>query len=209
VLEKLADKPFAELVQERVFDPLGMTSSSMIRLPEREARMATGHGRHGAVLESSGSAARRFWEMAKESGKPVTAWRYPDLEAALAKTTFPPLPNWMQPNAASSMCTTGPDYAKFVLEAMKNHEMWEEQIKIREGAGWGLGWSLGWGIERFGRQEYLWQWGDNGGYKNFVLLNPVAKSGVFVFTNGDAGMRICDRVVTHATGLEHPAFLWV
>ena len=209
VLEKLADKPFAELVQERVLDPLGMTSSSMIRLPEREARMSTGHGRHGAVLESSGSGARRSWDLARESGRPATALRYPELEAALAKTSFPPLPNWMQPNAAASLCTTGPDYAKFLLEAMKNPEMWKQQITIREGAGWGLGWGLGWGIERVGKQEYLWQWGDNPGYKNFVLLNPATKGGVFVFTNGDAGMRICDRVVAHVTEREHPAFLWV
>jgi len=209
VIEKLADKPFAEAVQERVFDPLGMKSSSMIRMPEREARMATGHGRHGAVLEWSGSNARRMWTLAKESGKPITSWRYSEIVAALEKANLSPLPNNLQPNAAASMCTTGPDYAKFVLRAIQNPDLRKQQIAMRDGVDTGLGWGPGWGIERVGGREFLWQWGDNGGYKNFVLMDPVAATGVFVFTNGDSGMRICDRVVTHATGMEHPAFLWL
>ena len=33
--------------------------------------------------------------------------------------------------------------------------------------------------------------------------------GIFVFTNGDSGAHIYDRVVTHATGHDHPALFWV
>jgi CubicO group peptidase (beta-lactamase class C family) len=207
VLEKVADRPFGELVQSMVFDPLGMTGSSVSRLPERESQMAVGHDRQGKVRDAA--ARERFWAAAKEMGKPVRAWRYEDSEAVLQKLKSPALPNFMTPNAAASMCTTGPDYAKFVLHAIRNPELRKQQTKIREGTGWSLGWGLGWGIEHAGGREYLWQWGDNGGYKNFVMVDPVAGTGVFVFTNGDSGMRICERVVTHATGLEHPAFLWV
>jgi CubicO group peptidase (beta-lactamase class C family) len=207
VLEKIADKPFGELVQQRVFDPLGMTNSSLARLQERESQVATGHDRRGRVLDVTNK--KRIWEAAKEMGKPITSWRYKDMEASLANAPIPPLPNFMTPNAAASMCTTGPDYAKFVLHAIKNPQLRKQQIAIREGAGWKLGWGLGWGIEQAGGHEYLWQWGDNGGYKNIVMIVPVAETGVFVFTNGDAGMRICDRVVTHATGFEHLAFLWI
>jgi CubicO group peptidase (beta-lactamase class C family) len=209
VIEKVADKPFCEVVQERVFDPLGMASSSMIRLPDRESRMATGHDRHGAVQSWSGNNTRRMWALAKDSGRPITSWRYSEIEAALVKANQSTLPNNMQPNAAASICTSGPDYAKFVLRAIQNPEYRKLQTKIREGSDWALGWGLGWGIERAGGREFLWQWGDNGGYKNFVLLDPVAATGIFVFTNGDSGMRICDRVITHATGMEHPAFLWL
>jgi hypothetical protein len=42
-----------------------------------------------------------------------------------------------------------------------------------------------------------------------VIVDPVAETGVFIFTNGDGGMRVADRVVTHATGVEHPALLWL
>ncbi len=207
VLERVADKPFGELVQQRVFDPLGMTNSSIARLPEREKQMATGHDRRGKVRDMTDK--KRFWETASGMEKPVGSWRYEDIEAALAKAQIPALPNNMTPNAAASLCTTGPDYAKFVLHAIKNPDLRKQLTTIGEGSDWSLGWGLGWGIERAAGHTYLWQWGDNGGYKNIVMVDPVAETGVFVFTNGDSGMRICDRVVTHATGIEHPAFLWL
>jgi hypothetical protein len=58
-------------------------------------------------------------------------------------------------------------------------------------------------------REYLWQWGDNPGFKNFVVAEPATGNAVFVFTNGDSGARVYDRIVTHATGHDHPAFFWL
>ncbi len=203
VMEKIVDTAYGELLQQRIFDPLGMTNSSVMRLPERESQMATGHDRRGNVNDTT--RQKKFWEVAKQLDKPVNKWRYEDLEILQEKANQPKLPNWMTPNAAASLCTTGPDYARFVLAAVKNPDYRKQQIKIRENLGWGLGW----GIERAGGREYLWQWGDNGGYKNFVLIDPIAETGVFVFTNGDAGMRLCERIVNHITGIEHPAFLFI
>jgi hypothetical protein len=37
----------------------------------------------------------------------------------------------------------------------------------------------------------------------------VTGGAVFVFTNGDAGTRVYDRVVSHATGHDHPAMFWL
>ncbi|MEO8024981.1 MAG: serine hydrolase domain-containing protein [Bryobacteraceae bacterium] len=203
VMEKVADAAYGELVQKRVFDPLGMTNSSVARLPEREGQMATGHDRRGQVQDIT--RKKRLWDALNELGKPVTSLRYEDLEALQEKLKQPTLPNWMGINAAASLCTTGPDYARFVLSAMKNLEYRKQQVKIGESLGWGLGWA----IERVAGREYLWQWGDNGGYKNIVMIDPVAETGAFVFTNGDSGARVYDRVVTHATGIEHPAFLFI
>ncbi len=83
--------------------------------------------------------------------------------------------------------------------------MMKRQVRINNELGWGLGW----GIQEEDGQKYLWQWGDNGEWKNFVLVHPASASAIVVFTNGDTGMRICERVVTAATGREQPAFLWV
>jgi hypothetical protein len=58
-------------------------------------------------------------------------------------------------------------------------------------------------------QKYLWQWGDNGAWKNFVLVHPESGSAIVVFTNGDTGMRVAERVVQAATRRAQPAFLWV
>jgi metallophosphoesterase superfamily enzyme len=45
------------------------------------------------------------------------------------------------------------------------------------------------------------------GARNIVLAEPVRGEGLFVFTNGDHGQKLYDRIVTWVTGHEHPALL--
>ena len=69
---------------------------------------------------------------------------------------------------------------------------------------------LGFGIEQEGKQpRYLWQWGDNGGWKNFFLLHPESHTAIVTFTNGGNGMHVIERVMRAATGDEQVTFLWV
>jgi CubicO group peptidase (beta-lactamase class C family) len=75
-----------------------------------------------------------------------------------------------------------------------------------------LSWGLGWGIEQpasGGGGKYLWHWGDNGAWKNFVLVHPESRSGIVLFTNGARGLNIARRVMTEASGEERAAFLWL
>ncbi|HKN66736.1 MAG TPA: hypothetical protein VJW73_10685, partial [Gemmatimonadaceae bacterium] len=60
-----------------------------------------------------------------------------------------------------------------------------------------------------GRTNYIWQWGDNGSWKNFVLAHPATRSGIVIFTNGSRGLNVAQRVVTAATGSDHEAFWWL
>ncbi len=205
VLEQVTGKGFCEIIGELVFRPLGMASSSMIWKPELASRYALPHDRRGELRKNWDKAARRQYEIAKRIGKPVASWKYADYEAAARESGGPALPNWMLPNAASSMVANAPDYARFLAAAIKNPEIRKEQIRIRPQLSWGLGW----GIERTAGREYVWQWGDNGGYKNFVAAETGTGDAIFVFTNGDAGERVYDRIVTHATGHDHPAFFWI
>ena len=205
ILEQVTGQGFCEIVDALVFKPLGMTSSSMIWKPELADRFALPYGRRGEPRQNWDRGAKRLYEIAKRTGRPVAAWRYADYEAATREAGDEPVPDNMLPNAAASMVTTAPDYARFLAAAIRNPEIRKEQIRIRPLLGWGLGW----GIERAGNREYVWQWGDNGGYKNFVAAEPASGDAVFVFTNGDSGARIYDRIVTHATGRDHPALFWV
>jgi CubicO group peptidase (beta-lactamase class C family) len=209
VLEQVTGKGFCEIIDELVFQPLDMTSSSMIWKPEMSARFAVPHDRRGAIRKNWDAKFTAVHDIAARTGKPVTSWKYADYEAAARESKSPPLPNWMLPNAAASMVTSAPDYAKFLSAAIRNPDIRKEQIKIRASFGWGLGWGLGWGIERAAGHEYVWQWGDNGGYKNFVAADAATGAAIFVFTNGDSGERVYDRIVTHATGHDHPAFFWL
>lgn len=153
------------MIERLVFQPLGMTSSSMIWKPELADRFALPHDRRGEARKNWDRSARRLHEIAGRRGQTVTAWRYADYASAVREAGDPALPDYMLPNAAASLVTSAPDYARFLQAAIRNPEIHREQIRIRPSIGWGLGW----GLERTAGHEYLWQWGDNGGYKNFVL----------------------------------------
>jgi CubicO group peptidase (beta-lactamase class C family) len=205
VLEQVSGRGFAQLIQERVFDPLGMSSSTLIWDPETLSRTALPHNRRGEVRTDWDKAPRHVRAYASRLGKPVAALRYDEYAEATRESGRPVLPNFMLPNAAASLITSAADYARFLAAAIRNREIARQQTPINEFLGWGLGWA----VERAAGHTYAWQWGDNGGYKNFVLAEPDAGSGLFVFTNGDSGARVYDRVVTHATGHDHPAFFWL
>ncbi|MBX9603837.1 MAG: beta-lactamase family protein [Bryobacteraceae bacterium] len=203
VLEELTGKPLEGLAQELVLRPLGMASSSFVALPAMQTRMALGHNRRGVANERKTGAA--MLEIAARWGKPMTEWRYADCERANVEAKQPPLPNWMLPNAAASLATTVGDYARFAIAAMNRTDWFETRTPIRAGLSWGLGW----GLESTQGRKYAWHWGDNSGFKDFVILEPSARWALVVFTNGDNGARVYERVVTRATGHEHPAFLWI
>lgn len=124
------------------------------------------------------------------------------------------MPNELSPNVAFSLLTTVNDYATFLTrivslppdEAGILQEISTPVSRINSA----LGWALGFGIEHEGTQpRYLWQWGDNGGWKNFFLAHPESQTAIVMFTNGDKGMRVVERVVQAATGNDQAAFLWI
>jgi CubicO group peptidase (beta-lactamase class C family) len=205
VLEKVSGLAFGQLVKELVFAPLGMSSSTLVWDPETLPRTAQPHDRRGELRKDWDKSYRALYAWAEHAGKPVTGLRFEDAAAAVRDAGEPVLPNGMRPNGAASLVTSAEDYARFLAAAIANPELGKQQVTINEFLGWGLGWA----IERASGHTYLWQWGDNPGYKNFVLAEPATGGALFVFTNGDAGARVYDRVLTHATGHDHPAMFWL
>ena len=205
ILERAADAGIGQIFRDLVFQPLGMSSSTMTWDPETLSRTALPHDRRGEPRKNWDKSARALRAYAARIGKPVEGLRYDDYAGLARESGDPVLPNWMVPNAAASLVTSAEDYARFLAEAIGNPELGRQQVAINEFLGWGLGW----GIERASGRTYLWQWGDNGGFKNIVLAEPATGDALFVFTNGDAGARVYDRVVTHATGHDHPALFWL
>jgi hypothetical protein len=67
-----------------------------------------------------------------------------------------------------------------------------------------LGWGSGIGLERSGGRKYMWHWGDNPGFKNFVVGEPATGAAIIIFTNGNAGQRVYERVIRARTGIDHP-----
>lgn len=114
-------------------------------------------------------------------------------------------PTYREPQAkaaAGGMFTTVSDYLQFLVHALANeHRMFEPQARIDDELAWGLGW----GIERTDAGPFVWQWGDDPGYKNIVIGVPADRQGVVVFTNGDGGAAVYSEVVRYLLPGQHSA----
>ena len=205
ILEQITGLGFGEVLRELVMKPAGMASSAIVWDPATLERFALPYNRRGEPRTGWDRGARAFRGYAERVGKQVEQLRYAEYSRFVRESGGPVLPDNMLPNGAASLITCADDYARFLAMAMKTHGLEVPQIRMNDSLSWGLGW----GIERAAGHTYLWQWGDNGGYKNFVLAEPSTGDAMFVFTNGDSGMRLYDRVITRATGHEHPAFFWL
>lgn len=104
--------------------------------------------------------------------------------------------------AAGGLYTTGPDYLRFLVHSLAHrHRMFEPQARIDDDLAWGLGW----GIEESDGARSIWQWGNNPGYKNFVIGRPADGQGVVVLTNGDRGALVYRDVVRRLLPGPHPS----
>ena len=67
-----------------------------------------------------------------------------------------------------------------------------------------LAWGVGWGLE-VAEENAVWQWGNDPGYKNFVIGRPDQGAGVVVFANGDRGAEVYSAVVRELLPGPHPS----
>lgn len=212
VIEKISGQPFARYMREKVLDPLGMKSSTFTW--QTPANAAQPHDRQGVPRDTTKERAA-LDRIAAETDKVPEDWNCADLEAASAKLGRSGLPDSFAINAAASLKCSASDYAKFLAAAMRRRrrEFGERQVDMVPSslpAGAGklpvLGWGLGWGLQTTASGTSWWQWGDNPGFKNFVLAEPARQWAIAVFTNGDNGRPVYERVIREARG-DQPAFL--
>lgn len=103
--------------------------------------------------------------------------------------------------AAGGLFTTAPDYLRFLEHCMANEQrMFVPHVQIDEELAWGLGWGL-----EIDSDNTAWQWGNDPGYKNFVIGSPAERSGVVVFTNGDRGDEVYAHLVRELLPGPHPS----
>ncbi len=218
VAERITGRPFPRLVRDRVLDPLGMARSSLVLLESLEPHLAAGHGGRGDPVQPFGRPIllelRRAMAARGLTHEDATV---EDAEQALrvAEPNLAVLPNFLAPNAAASLVTTANDFARFVRHVATARAaggraaaiaalLMQPQVRCNAAIQWGLGV----GLERVGDRDHAWQWGDNPGYKNYCAIDPVGGTGFVVFTNGDRGARVYERLVRARTGTDRPGFLW-
>jgi len=187
VVEHISGLSLEEYSRKNVFIPLGMAHSSFIW--SNDSKKATGHNADGNPNEM--------------------------------QTEIPQ-------NAAFTMHTTPLDYAKFVIAILKGlglnsktiNEMLLPQIKVQEGStnsiekytgqlSNSISWSLGWGIQCTKMGNYFWHWGDNGGFKGFILGSKSSYNAIIVFTNGSNGLILISEIIKKYMGVPQPALDWL
>jgi CubicO group peptidase (beta-lactamase class C family) len=226
VVEHLTGRGFGEFMRERVLKPFGMRHSSYVWLPEHKTQAT-------AVYRSDrrlfvGGLGPHMYEFVAKLKKPLEKWRHEDVlqiypeirEKAYpgVRGGFPPLPAFMEPNAAGSLQTTATDYARFMIHLMNSarrekfelseatrREMLTPQIRINDALAWGLGC----GLEQAEGRQYFWHWGEHFAFRTLAFGDAQNRSGVVVLTNSGAGHRACEQLVKEATGHDHPAFAWI
>jgi CubicO group peptidase (beta-lactamase class C family) len=110
--------------------------------------------------------------------------------------------------SSATLYTTAEDYAKFVCAVMNGTglkpETWKEMLtsQIDMNKEKGLGWSLGFGTQDDAMGRAIWQWGDYGVFRNYIIAYPKEKTGVVYLTNSHNGLSICSYVVAHSIGAQ-------
>lgn len=214
--EQVTKRGFARVARECVFDPLGMRSTSLSVTPSIEGSLVSGHGGRGTARPAYNVA---LWQALTR----IVAARGAEVEDATVedsmaanKALFPDeplLPNNLAPNAAASLRTSANDFGAFLRHLVTARQaggrtaqivahITSPAVTLNEEVKWGLGA----GLELVRGSWRSWQWGDIGGFKNFYAFDATAGTATVVFTNGDAGASVYQRVLTAMDGSDHPAF---
>ncbi|MST52433.1 serine hydrolase domain-containing protein [Hornefia butyriciproducens] len=165
VVEKITGSRIDVLLQDEIFNPLGMKNAAMIWTGPLNRTLSRTFDADG-VIEPLRSSCRRTVAV--------------------------------EPNAAFSLCVTISDYTKFALQLLSEPETIERIRSFRNPVTEGVSWGLGWGLCR----ETLWHWGDNDGFKAFVILDPATKDGVVIHTNSFNGLEVCYEFIEELAGFD-------
>jgi len=157
------------------------------------------------ALKPLGMAASTFLAPPASAEQAAGHTRRGELRTAGGGPPTLSLPVSRTPNAAASLWATLPDYVRFLIKAFERADWFEPRTRINPVLSWGLGW----GLERHAGDVWCWHWGDNPGFKNIVLCRPARREGLLIFTNGDNGRALYERIVRDVLGDGHAAFLWI
>lgn len=174
VVTGLLRRNFDDYMRERLFGPLGMSSSGYVWNDRFERRMARPHDKAGQASANKKSSPEDIARYGSAGALLSTAG---DLAKFMVAVLAPSHADAHRPTA-STLST-----------------MLRPQVKI-EGGRYPASWALGWQIFRNGDRDYLFHGGDNDGFHCFVVGSVAGRSALVVMTNGEGGTQLLPKALT-------------
>lgn len=179
VLEHAGGATLQELLQSRVFGPLGMDNTSMIWRDDYNKTSSAGH-----------DLPSRLPSTVRRKDRPLVSSAPSSLH-----TTATDMARFVIATMGSKGAADAEQRRAALLAAA---------VTVDENAG--LSHGLGWALERGAHGVTAYQWGANPQFRAFVLFHPDTDSGLVVFTNCVAGLDLMGALTAAYDGQEHPLF---
>jgi CubicO group peptidase (beta-lactamase class C family) len=157
-VERITGQSLNDFMQQMVFTPLGMTSSSYVWRPEYDARTAIGHDKDGTAQDK--------WkpkEANPASSLQTTAVDYARFMTALLDG------KGLKPDTLKQMETPQTPVQQNCTANCFNVAPPSKSVF----------WGLGVGLEKTSAGLAFWHWGDNGAFKAYMVGFPEHKSGLW------------------------------
>jgi len=193
VLEKITGKLLEQLMEEKIFRPLGMSTSAYTWQARFEKNYCHGHDTNGKVLEKDKDNAPRSASTLETTPDDLSLFLEGVLEqrilgAVSYKEMFTPqlrLRSKIQMEAQSWLDTTN-----------------SENDKIQ------LSYGLGWGILQTPYGFGAFKEGHGDGFQHYFIIFPEKQMGILILTNSDNGEGIFKELLEFAIGDKYTPWRW-
>jgi len=193
VLEKITGKLLEQLMEEKIFRPLGMSTSAYTWQARFEKNYCHGHDTNGKVLEKDKDNAPRSASTLETTPDDLSLFLEGVLEqrilgAVSYKEMFTPqlrLRSKIQMEAQSWLDTTN-----------------SENDKIQ------LSYGLGWGILQTPYGFGAFKEGHGDGFQHYFIIFPEKQMGILILTNSDNGEGIFKELLEFAVGDKYTPWRW-
>ena len=193
VLEKITGKLLEQLMEEKIFHPLGMSTSAYTWQSRFEKNYCHGHDTNGKVLEKDKDNAPRSASTLETTPDDLSLFLEGVLEkrilgAVSYKEMFTPqlrLRSKIQMEAQSWLDTTNTE---------------NDNIQLSYGLGWGiLQTPYGFGAFKEGHGD---------GFQHYLIIFPEKQMGILIMTNSDNGEGIFKELLEIAIGDKYTPWHW-
>jgi serine-type D-Ala-D-Ala carboxypeptidase/endopeptidase len=192
VIEKLTGRLLNQLMEEKIFAPLGMKHSSYTWQHEYENNFSFGHDKVGKVLEKDKDNAPRAASTLETTLDDYTLFSTAVLQQKV-----------LQPSSYNTLFAL---QMRIRSRFQMGPEPWKDTTADNDHIA--LGYALGWGRLQTPYGFGVFKEGHGDGFQHYTILFPEKKSGIVVMTNSDNGESIFKELLEFAMADKYTPCDW-